>query len=346
MDTREFNRLMKYAHMNDDTNGVLGSIYNNELPHPYFNPEDIGFTHLRNSDHNLWLSREDSQRTIVFQDLEFIIIGDEFQWEATGEPPCLEQDKLVLSYTSTNDHLWPCEHAFSNWHLVQTNMMNNDTFVEQKDQRPYFADILLGNLKNMRQTFFDLLKENDQLENNLISAFGVYKTPFIDQGTADIDIFFRELNKGGYVNTTTQFKNKNFASQFISKHLLESSWISIVAETIDDNRLFFPTEKTGKALMSNKPFLVLSSKHFLKKLREFTKQKEELIKKEDYDEIDDVTERTKKVFESFIELQQKDQTILRKQLQVVLEHNEKCMRNKEWLSRHARAMLDPLITIV
>ena len=57
MQTSEFNRLMKYAHMNDDPYGVLGSIYDNDLPHPYFDPKPIGFSKLRDFDHNKWLWR-------------------------------------------------------------------------------------------------------------------------------------------------------------------------------------------------------------------------------------------------------------------------------------------------
>jgi len=346
LSSREFNRLMKYATMNDDPKGVLGSIYDSSIPHPYFDPANIAFSHLRSYEHGHWSIREKSNRIIVYQDLEFIIPGEQFYWKATRTPPCLEQDKLVLSYSSINDHLWPCEYAFSSWHLVQTNLKNINTFVEQKDSRPYFADILLGNLKNMRQTFFDLLKANNQLENNLINAFGVYKTPFLDEGNGDIDIWFRNLDTSKYVNTTDQFQDSGFASQFISKHILEATWVSVVAETLDDNILFFPTEKTGKALISGKPFLVLSGKHYLKNLRKLGFRTFHPFIDEDYDEIDDATERTKKVMESFITLQQKDQTLVRKQLQEILEHNEKCMRNKEWLSRQARAMLDPLITIV
>ena len=46
------------------------------------------------------------------------------------------------------------------------------------------------------------------------------------------------------------------------------------------------------------------------------------------------------------ELQNKDQFKIRLQLKEILDHNERCMRDKSWLTRDARAMLDPLATIV
>ena len=346
MDTSEFNRLMKYAFMNDDPYGVLSAIYNNDIPHPYFNPQHIGFSKLRSFDHNLWLEREKSTRTIVFEDLEYIIPGAEFIWNATGSPPCTEKDILITSSITTNDHLWPCKYVFSSWHLVQTHMQNKKTFVEQKNTRPYFADILLGNSKSMRHQFFDLLKENNQLENNLVNLFGVYKTNFIDEGTDEIDIFFKDqYAKKQNGNTTLHFKG-NFASQFISKHIQESTYISVVAETLDDNRIFFPTEKTGKAMLSNKPFIVLSSKNFLQNLRKIGFKTFHPVIDESYDEIDDSVERAKSAFNSFLKLQEQDQNIVRLQLKDTLEHNERCMRDKSWLTRNARLILNPLTTKV
>lgn len=345
MQTSEFNRLMKYAFMNDDPYGILGAIYDNEIPHPYFNPKHIGFSKLRDFDHNTWLTREQSNRTIVFEDLEYIIPGEKLNWDAVGDPPCTEQDKLITSSITFNDHLWPCEYAFSSWHLVQTHMQNINTHVEQPTTRPYFADILLGNLKYQRKIFFELIQINNQLDNNLINAFGEYKTPYIDSGTDEIDLFFKNIELTEYTTTTLFFKG-NFASQYISKYIQKASWISVVAETLDDNRIFFPTEKTGKALMSGKPFIVLSGQYFLKHLRDMGFKTFHPVIDESYDSIADTVQRTKRAFHSFTELQKQDPVIVRQQLQDVLIHNEQCMRSKEWLTKGARNLLQNLQTPV
>ena len=345
MQSSEFNRLMKYAHMNDDPFGVLSAVYDNELPHPYFNPKYIAFSKLRDFDHNNWLTREKSNRTIVFEDLEYIIPGEKLNWDAIGDPPCTEQDKLITSSITMNDHLWPCEYAFSSWHLVQTHMLNENTYVEQRDTRPYFADILLGNLKTHRKIFFELLQTTDQLDKNLVNVFGQYKTPYIDSGTDEIDLFFKNIELTEYTNTTLFFKG-NFASQYISRHIQESSWYSVVAETLDDNRLFFPTEKIGKAMMSGKPFIVLGSKHFLKNLRSIGFKTFHPIIDESYDLIDSIELRTRAAYSSFIELQKQDPLTVRKKLQDILNHNEKCMRSKAFLTQRARNLLQNLQTPV
>lgn len=346
LQTSEFNRLMKYAHMNDDPYGVLSSIYDNELPHPYFNPKYIGFSKLRSFDHNKWQEREKSNRTIVFEDLEYVIPGEQFIWEASGTPPCQEGDYLITSSITYNDHKWPCEYAFSSWHLVNTSMSNKDIILSQNLTRPYFANCLFGNRKPMRSAFYELLKDNDQLENNLINLFEVYKSPFIDEGQSQIDNFFTNIKHTEYTNTAINDLDgvPTFTSHYISKHIEDATWISLIAETLDDERIFFPTEKTGKPMMCNKPFIVLGSKHFLKNLRKIGFKTFHPIIDESYDEIDDVIERTKLAFQSFLELQKQDQIMVRLHLKDILDHNEQCMRDKSWLTKNARSMLNPLTT--
>ena len=355
MKSSEFNRLTKYAASADDPYGVLSSIYDNKIPRPYFDPEHIGFNQLRDFNHNQWTIREESNRVIVFEDSEFIIPGDQYLWQATGNSPALEKDKLLTSSITYKDHLWPCEYVFNSWHLVQTHLQNVDTFVEQKHTRPYFADILLGNAKEMREIFFYLLKKNKQIDNNIINLFGVYRTPFLDQGTGDIDLFFKERLSnlprifnplpGHHTNTCLSFKG-SFASQYISKHIQENSWISVVAETLYDSRIFFPTEKTGKAMMSGKPFIMLGSCNFLKQLRDIGFQTFHPIIDETYDTIEDLEQRTKQAFASFLELQKQDPIVVRQQLQSVLDYNEECMRDKSWLTRNARNLLNKMKTPV
>ena len=349
MDTREFNRLMKYAHTNDDEFGTLAQIYDRVLPHPFFDYKKIMFTKLRNFDSNIWTVRENTDRKVVWEDLEFIIPGEKFGWNTVGNSPALEKDLLVTSSITDNDHLWPCEYVFNSWHLVRTSEVNSKVFVENKIVRPYFADILLGNPKPHRLLFYNLLKENNNLDNNIINLFGIYKTPFVDQGKDFIDLYFTkglELKEGIYNTASKTDMQGKAPSQYISKHINENSWISVVSETLDDNRIFFPTEKTGKALISNKPFIVLSGQHYLKNLRSIGFKTFHPVIDESYDEIDDVQERMKSAFNSFLELQKQDPITVRQKLKEQLDHNEKCIRDKEWLTRGARTVLDKLATHV
>ena len=67
---------------------------------------------------------------------------------------------------------------------------------------------------------------------------------------------------------------------------------------------------------------------------------------ESYDEIDNLEERTKQAFNSFMLLQKENSNSIRQKLQSVLDHNEKCMRDKAWLTQRARNLLQNLQTPV
>jgi hypothetical protein len=98
--------------------------------------------------------------------------------------------------------------------------------------------------------------------------------------------------------------------------------------------------------MSGKPFIVLSGQHFLKHLRSIGFKTFHPIIDESYDNIADIHERTIQAYNSFVELQTKDQVIVRQQLHDVLEHNERCMRDKAFLTQRARNLLQNLQTPV
>lgn len=349
-----------YATQNDDPNGVLCTIYENP-PYPYFEPNNIGFRTLRNFNHQRFNTREQSDRLIVYEDLEYLLpYNQSFTPEEVhrtkainpnllnfvGEAPCIEKDKLITSCITSYDHLWPCEYTFSSWHLAKVNEQNKNTFIEQKNERPYFASILLGNEKGPRKMFYDLLTANNQRDENIISLFNHYRSDFLNQGTGDIDNFFKEnvyTQQQDYLNTTL-YTNVGFASQMLSKHIEENSWITVVGETIYDDRIFFPTEKIGKALISGKPFIVIGSKHFLKNLRQMGFKTFHPVINETYDLHDDIVTRVRTAYDSFNKLRNQDQQEVRHKLKDILEHNERLMRDKSFITKNARKMLEPLST--
>ena len=330
MDTREFNRRMKFAHLNHDEGGVLNTVYNNELPHPYFNPKNITLSQLFFYEHECWSNRKNN--VMIWQDIEYL-----------DPDECIvdiqSQDRLIHGSIYYNKQ-WPCESAFCSWHFHKVTTVNKDLNILQPAQRPYFADVLLGNPKPMRDIFYELLRENALLDNCLLNLFGIYQSDFLVQSTDDIDKWFCTNS------VTTDEIDGHFASQYISKHIYENSWISVVAESQHSNDFFFPTEKTGKALFAKRPFIVLSGQHYLRTLRSLGFRTFNSVIDESYDEIEDYAERTRAAFASFQKLMQLDQNSVRLKLQDVLEHNFKIICDRTVLNKHAQAMLNQLSTKV
>ena len=87
-------------------------------------------------------------------------------------------------------------------------------------------------------------------------------------------------------------------------------------------------------------------KHFLKNLRSIGFKTFHPIIDESYDLIESIELRTKAAYSSFIELQKQDPLTVRKTQQRVLDHNEKCMRDKAFLTQRARNLLQILQTPV
>ena len=330
MQTSEFNRRIKFAHLNHDEGGVLNTVYNNELPHPYFNPKNITLSQLFFYEHECWSNRKNN--VMIWQDIEYM---DPDDCVIDIQP----QDRLIHGSIYYNKQ-WPCESAFCSWHFHKVTTVNRDLNILQPSQRPYFADILLGNPKPMRDIFYKLLCENELLDNCLLNLFGVYQSDFLIQGTDDIDEWFCTNS------VTTDEIDGDFASQYISNYIYENSWISVVAESQHSNDFFFPTEKTGKALFAKRPFIVLSGQYYLRTLRSLGFRTFDSVIDESYDEIEDYTDRAHAAFASFQKLQSLDQNSVRLKLQDVLEHNYKIICDRTILNKHAQAMLNQLSTKV
>ena len=330
MDSREFNRLMQYSQRNHDLGGVLLTVYDNYLPHPYFDPTNITLSQLYWYEYDRWSERKNN--TMIWQDIEYL---DPAQCPVDIQP----QDRVV-SGSIYYDTSWPCPSAFSSWHFHKVVVVNKELELAQPEYRPYFADILLGNPKPMRDIFYELLHNNALLNTCLVNLFGVHQSDFLVQGTSDIDEWFCTNSV-----TTDEFKG-HFASQYISKHIYENTWVSVVAESQHSNDFFFPTEKTGKALFGKRPFIVLSGQHYLRTLRSLGFRTFDSVIDESYDEIADYIERTQAAFRSFTDLMSLDQQQVRQQLHDVLEHNHQLICDKSELNKDVQSMLGLLATAV
>ena len=376
LDQEEIIRRRSWTNGIDDRRSTLAQVYGihdtpGSIERPYYDPSKIVFDMSRSFPH-MWTERT-SDLPYVWEDLEYFQpiwhFPDEYdalrklshqEYHNYGphnnqelgyqKPwPYRKGDMILKSSISTTDHLYPCEHIFNSWHLANTLATNIDIFIEQPTKRPYFANILLGTTKPHRSRFFQLLSDNKQLENNIISYFHHYRSPFLEESDAPSDITItkaiNDAAPGERVFTCIDVIGtdyRNFASQLLSKHVEENSWISVVAETNDNNNCFFPTEKIGKALLSGKPFIVLSGKFYLRHLKEIGFRTFHPVIDESYDKVEDWKQRMTAAFNSFMKLKELDQNEVREQLGSILEYNENHMRNLRWLGRTARRKIETL----
>jgi len=347
----EFHEAMRLAHLNDNQYGVLSSIYDDEYPHPYFDPDKIGFYRYRNYNHQQYADRSSlPDKAIVFEDFEMYIPGvgdlDHKLTYDVKDCPLTERDYMITACITPNDHLWPVPYVYNNYHLVKTHEVNKKQILPQPhlgpNKRSHLADVLLGNPKPHRNTFFKMLRANNLLDDCIVNLFGIYKSKFLDNINEEAQIIINSTTvDGGYVNTTNQL-DEGFVSQFISMPIMNASWYSVVGETIADNNCFFVTEKTAKPMMAGRPFIVLSGKHTLQHLRSIGFKTFDGVIDESYDEIDDKEERVIAAFHSFKKLAKLNPIDVYQKLGGALEHNQQMMQSKEALTQRARDFLEDI----
>jgi len=345
----EFNEAMRLAHLNDNDYGVLNNIYDNDYPHPYFDPEKIGFYRYRNYNHRQFVVRSElPDKSIVFEDFEMYIpeVGDTshlLEYDVS-KCPLTEKDYIITSCITVNDHLWPVPYVYNNYHFVMTHEVNKKQILPQPNLGPtnrlYIADVLLGNPKPHRNTFFKLLRTNNMLDDCIVNLFGIYKSKFLNQVDEKAQLIINAAqSERGYINTTNQL-DQGFVSQHISMPIMNASWYSIVGETITVNDCFFVTEKTAKPMMAGRPFIMLSGRHTLKHLQSLGFRTFSSVIDETYDEIVDDNERVAAAFGSFQKLAKLDPIDVYQKLGDVLIHNQQIMHNKQALTQRARDFLE------
>lgn len=341
----QFNEAMRLAHLNDNPHGILSNIYDDEYPHPYFDPAQIGFYRYRNYDHQSFTSRVDlPNKSIVFEDFEMFIPGvgdlDHKLTYNISQCPLTDRDFIITSCITSNDHLWPVPYVYNNYHFVRTHKTNKNINLFQKPNKNYFADILLGNAKRHRNMFFKLLRVNDLLDDNIIHLFDIYKSEVLEHLDSQTQEILSAQNSE--YKMTTHEVDGNFLSQYIPAGVYNDSWYTVVGETISNNDCFFVTEKTAKPLMAGRPFIMLSGKHTLKHLRSLGFRTFDPVIDESYDNIDDQEQRIVAAFESFKALCKQDPLQVYQKLDDVLEHNQKIMYNKQALTQRARDFLQDI----
>jgi hypothetical protein len=146
-----------------------------------------------------------------------------------------------------------------------------------------------------------LLNDNDLLKHSFTSFHNMgswdfhIDNPVLDKYSEFQDIVHRNRHIGNQlplVLDTPVFEpdiNK-FRRNMIK--LYNDTYFSLVSETVYDEGIpFFPTEKVFKPIMHKHPFVVISTPHFLKKLREMGYKTFDGIIDESYDDIIDGNQR-------------------------------------------------------
>ena len=133
---------------------------------------------------------------------------------------------------------------------------------------------------------------------------------------------FSSIKKEGY---TLDYKDFSLAgSDNLNYSFYNNSYISVVVETENDDRIMFLTEKTFKPIMCYHPFILVGSKHSLKTLKGLGYKTFSNWWDESYDNFDNIYDRIYHAFKEIKKISQLDKNSLSdmiKDMKSVLEYN-------------------------
>ena len=232
------------------------------------------------------------------------------------------------------------------------------------DYKPFVADVLMGQPKMHRWMIVNRVIQHGLYEKCLVS---LKQGPYLTLD--DSKWIQRHFPKWGYprniisdrldeydepevaklrmmdIFDTTQRINAAipiWASRIIPTKIYDSCWISIVGETNTNNGIFFPTEKTAKPLLDGRLFLAVSSKDYLKNLRQLGFETFHEYIDESYDGYDNPIERTDKMINTFLDLSKANLKSLYQKIYPILTHNQMLARSIQKMTSELVAFLQGL----
>jgi len=254
---------------------------------------------------------------------------------------CQKNNKTKINFFPSNSHMECAAHELN--HIIKyqdgqvaTEMGYDfqhktiqDIDIDKKTK--YFLSFMRG-MHNHRIALASYFEYNELWYNNIISFLKIEW-----DGTGDIPKilpkkYWESANKLGdrpAVEIDTQnLKNKQgFSTTFTTKwEFYEETFLSVVSETIFDNSTLYFTEKISKPIMCLHPFILVTSSHSLKKLKEFGYKTFHPFIDESYDNEEDDMKRMQMIFDELDKFRARPIQELKdwwKEILPILEHNQK-----------------------
>jgi hypothetical protein len=189
--------------------------------------------------------------------------------------------------------------------------------------KPFAFDCLLGKSNPVRD-FIESKYKTSTYSNKFI--FSYYKDD-IKNGLWDFPLD-KFCTDSGMVIT---YNEDTFTpSSAIPYSVYNQSYYSVVSETVYFNTYSFFTEKIAKPILAKRPFVIFSGQHYLKNLKQLGFKTFDNVIDESYDNISDVKQRMKKVWEQVEYLTTQDPFEIYQQTQEIRDHNYNLFRTTDW----------------
>lgn len=279
-----------------------------------------------------------SLRERVAASSDYVILHN-MEIDQSGVDYMLNQNnKFTYSINGVVNH--PIDYIKSmEWFSSTANFYkNNLNFIlaELKpfQEKQYCFDFLPGGIKPHRVAVMNYIQQNKLQDKIFCGKFfdGIHCDNYEDEKFWDEDIVKGSLDPDTNGHQVLFHGNRINLGQIIPRKIYNKSCYSIVSETYYDNSFSFYTEKTVKALLASRLFVMIAGQYYLRNLRQLGFQTFSNIIDENYDNIEDDETRWNEALKQVSFLCEQPQAEIIKKIVPIVTHNYRLIMSYDWIT--------------
>lgn len=221
--------------------------------------------------------------------------------------------------------------AFIDW-IPRNILLESNVNFNPTDQKHLFLSYNRAIRMHRKIFLLNLLKEN-LFDRGLISCGSAInprytESELIYHKARELIPYVSKLNELTPITLDLNLMENNPAVQITRLHY-ESTFISVITETHFEKDILFRSEKIFKPIAVGHPFIVISCRHFLKKLKLLGFRTFEKWINESYDDEEDIVKRIKMIvteIKKFSLLDISELKKIRSEMKLNLYHNQTLLR--------------------
>jgi hypothetical protein len=234
-------------------------------------------------------------------------------------------------------------YKFLDWFTTSVYFYKNVQPTKLFELDPYSAkpkmfDALLGRKKPHRDHAYEFFKNNNLLDQGVVTYINDYRVKFNENNTdqwrwqADgiEDLGFQIADKDFTVDIVKYYGYNMSISQIIPIEIYNETAYSLVCETNFDNHFVFMTEKTIKPILARRLFITLGNQYHLAALRRLGFKTFDGIIDESYDTIENAQERHEAALQQLKWLCEQDQSAILDKIRPIVDYNFNLMYTNDW----------------
>jgi len=287
---------------------------------------------------------QQSQLTIDLSQFDLVLVSDIEQERLSWIENWIKEQKiknylLAVGSTHSGEKFIDSNNTVLRFWWMYNTMRMNSLEDHQHPDKPYWFDALLGARRPHRDfVMLNMQKHSVLLNKSIVTYRDGFPGEIIDEQSTKMQNCFPNIElQWPYVspNLDHAWELKDAIgkitgpiqsiSPYIPWEIYKNTWYTVLCENGFTGDAFFLTEKTSKAMLAQRVFVMFAPAFFLRHLKFLGFRTFNGIIDESYDEEFIDVKRFQMAFREMLSLPQRDPVEIYKQAQDILEHNRQRM---------------------